>query len=157
MLDIFNRLKSSKSYIKWASEHENILSHFFCTIDNKGKITGNWEAGFFDLNSKKVTTFVISNEIFIKAEGEIIGNSNPENLDVKEVKVTFDKAILLALDFIKNEYPNQNLGNGFVSLSKGKWDITFITTNLYFLKVQISSIDEGLITAELIKDVVEKK
>jgi hypothetical protein len=159
--EVLNTLLSDELFLNWKTENpESFLSHFFAPLNKEFETKSNWEIGFF--NNDKITVFVPVNgkfgikpadEIFKKPEAKV------EQLNIEEVKLTFEDSLELFKKNLPEEFPNTDLGDGFVILQtyreKTLWNFTFITKKLKFINLKFNASSGELEDSQEV-DLVQK-
>lgn len=140
-------LKTSKIFHDWKKEHKKaFLSHFFFPLDENISLKGQEEIGFFDSDEEKIYVFISAGKDFVlKPADEVFKKEETvvEELDLKELKVDFDKAKDICASKITKFFPEEKKKDGFVVLQtldqKTLWNFTFITATLKFINVKINA------------------
>ena len=138
------------------------LSHFFSSVTAEGTPTQDWEVGFFNPATEKITVFLqTNNAIEIKPADDVFKNESMtvEKLDVEKVMIPFEKARELCLDNVPTYFPHEQFGNGFVTLQtingRTLWNFTFITRSLKFANVKINA-ENGEVSSHDVIELVQK-
>ena len=162
--ELLKKVTSDDLYLQWKKQHpQSYLTHFFCQIDASFLPKTNWEIGFYDRHSGKITVFaILSNDSFeIKPEDDVfqkevsvIEELNPDKITVDEEQAREACRVGLAQSF-----PGEHLGDGFLILQnieqKNLWNFTFISTTLKFLNVKIDA-ETGLVQSQQAINLVQK-
>jgi hypothetical protein len=147
---LLQSLEKSSIFQSWQQTHQNsIASHFFMQINHEFNSTSQWDIGFYDQESKKVTVFTLNDagNFEIKATDDVFATNANKVEQLKLTKDTLDFPLIIppALKVIKDEYPNLQtiLGNGFVILqtinNQTIWNISLITKQLTFLNLKLDA------------------
>ena len=95
--EMLERIQDNKDFKSWKKKHpEGYLSHFFCPISADCELKGDWEIGFYDPASEKMTVFSCGEKVGVKDnEDEVFKKPEQrvEELDIDPVKVDFAKAV----------------------------------------------------------------
>lgn len=160
--ELLKKLQKSPLYQDWQKNHPyNYLSHFFTPLSKNFTVKADWEIGFFNPETKKITVFAPLKEDFeIKPAEDVFKKQTAqvEKLDLTEVKTSLEKAGELCQEDLPQLFPGEQLGDGFLILQKfeGKtlWNFTFITKTLKFVNLKINA-ERGVVekhdTIELIQ------
>ena len=118
-------------------------------IDANFNSMGQWDIGYFDTNSKKVSVFTLNDagNFEIKATDDVFASNANKVEELKLTAKTLDFPLIIphSLKVIQQEYKNLEnfLGNGFVILQtlEGQtvWNISFITKQLTFLNLKMDA------------------
>ncbi len=149
-MDLLKQLKQEELFLEWKTQNpENFLSHFFTSLNKDFEIKSNWEVGFF--SNDKITVFVpIKKGFAIKPADDIFKKEGAkvEKLKLEEVKLTFDEALKIFKGNQSKQFPNEQLGDGFIILQtyQGKtlWNFTFITKKLKFVNLKINALSGNI-------------
>ena len=143
VLDVINRLQNEPKFKEWKKDNkDSFLVHAFRMIDETDK---DWQIGYYNKDDT-MTTFVIErDDIKITPEEQIF--KKPETkikpLDVKDVKIDFDKALEIATEKQKNSYKKDSPLKRILILQDldvgNVWNITFVTQCFNTLNFKICS------------------
>jgi hypothetical protein len=139
-------LEKSKEFEDWKKENkDSYFSYAFNMV--KGSDLEDWQLGFYDKKTDKVTTFIIKKQgIEIVPEQDIFKKDETEvkEIDMSEDKFTVDDILKKAQEFQENNCPKdapakiiiilQNL-QGFGNI----WNITYVTKAFNTLNMKIST------------------
>jgi hypothetical protein len=146
MQEILTALQENQLFKDWKKEN-SFLSHFFNQVSFDLKLKGSWEVGYFNKDSQKMTIFVQNGADFsIKPEDEVFKKPGDviEELNLDNVKITFEDALKVFKENVVKLFPNEKLGDGFVVLQQlqGKvlWNFTFVSKSIKFLNVKIDAV-----------------
>lgn len=162
--DLWESLSQNQLFLKWKKNHsKSYLSHFFCQLDNQFKTVSEWQIGLFDSETNKITVFVpIKGEDFeIKPEDEVFKkeDSKVELLEMKNLKISFDRAVEIFKANYQNFFPKSVLGGGFVIVQtldeRSLWNLTFITKEIKFVNIKIDT-RSGDISDHQVIEMVQK-
>lgn len=146
--DLWESLSQNQLFLKWKKNHsKSYLSHFFCQLDNQFKIVSEWQIGLFDSETNKITVFVLLKEtdFEIKPEEDVFKKeeSQVEPLEMKNLKISFEKAIEIFKANYQEFFPKSVLGGGFVIVQsldeRTLWNLTFITKEIKFVNIKIDT------------------
>ncbi len=161
--EMLEKIEGSKEYNAWKKKHpKGYLSHFFCPITADCELKSDWEVGFYDSASEKMTVFACGETITVKENEDDVfkkPGQQVEELDIKSVKIPFAKAVDMFATHVEELFPKAGRGDGFVILQnleqKTLWNFTFITKALKFINLKISA-ETGEIYAHLSMDLVDR-
>jgi hypothetical protein len=161
--ELFENLKKDELFQQWSSEHPNIfLSHFFSPLSSDFVLNSEFEIGFFDSDTAKITVFVsLKNGFEIKPADDVFKKPDEkvESLKFDEVKLSFEEALKIFKEESPKQFPSEQLGGGFVILqtyqNKTIWNFTFITKKLKFINLKINAIS-GKVEDKQNIDLVQK-
>ncbi|MBS3124509.1 hypothetical protein J4437_07835 [Candidatus Woesearchaeota archaeon] len=165
--EINSELIKEELFKDWKKLHPNsFLSHFFAvlpSIDFMSLSEDNWELGFFDPESKKITVFNRSNKNWVIKPADDVFKKETDSLEelkLQEIKLKTEEAFARFQEESKNAFPKEVCGQGFLILQKWNgstvWNFTFITRTLKFANLKINANDGSLFEQNLI-DLVDKK
>lgn len=146
--ELLDKLRKDDVHCLWNKNHpKSYLSHFFCRIDAKCSLKSEWETGFFDPVSGKITIFaeLENNSFAIKPADDVFKKEETEieKLEPGKVKVSLPAAIEYCLAALKKHFSSEVPGDGFLILqtidSKAVWNFSFITRSLKFVNVKINA------------------
>ena len=145
--EMLQRVEQSKEYLAWKKKHpQGYLSHFFCPVSQKCELKSDWEIGFYDANSEKMTVFRCGEKVLVtENEDEVFKKPEQrvEELDINLVKTDFAKAVGIFAEQVEELFPKAQRGDGFVILQnlegKALWNFTFITRDLKFINLKINA------------------
>ncbi len=161
--EVHQSLEQDQTFTGWKGQHtKSILSHFFLPLTADGQAKGNWEVGYYNPETEKITVFASTGNSFsIKPEDQVFSKETPkiDVLDISKVTVSF----MDALDVYKQQkaeaFASQQLGDGFVVLQviEGTplWNFTFISKTLQFCNLRISTTEKVVVSSQVV-DVVSK-
>ncbi len=145
---LLQSLEKEPLFSDWRKRHQqSFLSHFFCPISAKGELKSDWEIGYYDSKSGKITIFIeLPGKGFeIKPEDDVFKQETDqvEMLEMKNVKVSFADALKMFLEKAPTEFPKEQLGDGFIIIQtlkrKPLWNFTFVTRALKFVNLKINA------------------
>lgn len=145
---LWKSLSGSQLFLGWKKNHpQSHLSHFFCQLDDQFKAVSEWQIGMFDAENSKITVFVPlpKGDFEIKPEEDVFKkeDSKVEPLEMKNLKISFEKAIEIFKANYQNFFPKAVLGGGFAILQnlegKDLWNLTFITKEVRFVNIKIDA------------------
>lgn len=166
-IEIHSELIKEELFKDWKKLHTySFLSHFFIVLPSVELLSlseNDWEIGFFDLESKKITVFDKKNKNWaIKPADDVFKKETDslEELKLQEIKLNTEEAFSRFRQESVNVFPKEVCGQGFLILQKWKgivvWNFTFITRTLKFANLKINAADGSLFEHNLI-DLVDKK
>ena len=122
----------------------------------------DWEAGFYDLASEKMTVFACGETISIKEnEDEVFKKPEQrvEELKIDSIKIDFTKAVDVFAEHVEELFPKAGRADGFVILQnlegKSIWNFTFITRDLKFINIKINA-QTGKVDTHLSMDLIDR-
>ncbi len=140
------KLEENPDFNKWHSKNKDTyFSYAFKIPQEMG--TDEWQLGFYDRKSDKITTFTMAGgSVNIRLEEEIFKKDEMDvnKVELANVKLTFDNVVSRANDFQQSNFPKdkslktiailQNI-TGFGNI----WNITFITEIFNTLNIKIDA------------------
>ncbi len=161
--EMLAKIERSEDYKSWKKKHpQGYLSHFFCPISADCQLKSDWEIGFYDADSERMTVFAFSDTISVKEnEDEVFKKPEQrvEELEITSVKITFDKAVDVFAQHVEELFPKAGRGDGFVILQnlegKSLWNFTFITRDLKFINIKINATS-GEVDSHLSMDLIDR-
>ena len=140
------KLKESKEFKEWNNKNQdNFFSYAFKMLENSKSIP--WQLGFYHKTTDKVMTFIVDEtEIKIQQEEEIFKKPDMEvkQIDIKKVKISFEKILKKAEEFKKEKYPKELVSKTIAILQNLEeygtvWNITYVTHSFKTLNMKINS------------------
>src|SRR3989338_2285308 len=118
--EMLKRVEQSKEYLSWEKKHpRGYLSHFFCPITHDCELKSDWEIGFYDLDSEKMTVFVCGEKVALTNNEDDVfkkPEQRVEELNIDSVKTDFAKATEVFAGQVEELFPKSGRGDGFVIL-----------------------------------------
>ncbi|MBW2976748.1 hypothetical protein KY347_04855 [Candidatus Woesearchaeota archaeon] len=157
------KLNESSGFISWKNKSKDIFfSYAFRMIEeNSNKSNEDWQLGFYNKTTDKITTFTVNDAgIEIQQEQEIFKKPgmqvNP--LDIKKVKVPFEKILKETAGLQKKECPAELAGKTIAVLQNLEgygtiWNITCIMRSFKTLNVKINA-ETGKIMAHSLESLM---
>ena len=150
------KLKESEEFKNWSKKvPDSYFSYAFKIVEDDKK--ESWQLGYYHKTTDKITTFIVNKySIEIQKEEEIF--KKPEMdvrpIDIKKVKVPFEKILKKSEEFQKNKYPKEVVSKTIVILQNLKeygtiWNITYVTHSFKTLNIKISPENGKIITHNL--------
>ena len=149
------RLLDSEEFKEWQKNNkDSYLTYGFIMISPEVK--KEWQIGFYNPKRDTISTFTLGNEVIKNPEAEVFKDEKKViELDVEKIKITLNKALILAEELQVKKYPQhkalktmviiQNLGIGQV------WNITYITNTFKTLNIKIDSASGKAVKHDLIE------
>ena len=151
---IIEKLEASDEYVRWKKHNkETYLTHALNIMD--GQSFGDWQLGYFNKKSNKITVFELGDRISISPESEVFKKEETavKPLDKKKIKVDLKKVLDTANTLVQKKYPQilaqkiviilQNLELGQV------WNLTYISKSFEVLNIKISSEKGNVLSHDL--------
>jgi hypothetical protein len=162
-VEMLKKIEIDTQFKNWKKKHpQGYLSHFFCPISQDCELKGDWEVGFYDAASERMTVFACGEIVSLKEnEDEVFKKPEQrvEELEIKSVKVPFAKAVDVFAQNVEELFPKAGRGDGFVILQnlegKSLWNFTFITKALKFINVKIDA-NSGKVDSHLSMDLIDR-
>ena len=161
---VLQYLQQEPLFQDWQKQHgKSFLTHFFSPISSKGELKSNWEIGFYNQPSQKITIFVqlAQNGFEIKPEDDVFKKPTDkvEQLKMDNVKISFEEAWKIFQEKAATEFPKEVMGDGFIIIQtlnkKTLWNFTFITKSIKFANLKINTID-GKVEDHQVVELVDK-
>ena len=161
--EMLAKIEKSVGYKSWKIKHsQKYLSHFFCPISADCELKSEWEVGFYDADSEKMTVFACGENITVKENEDDVfkkPEQRVEELVIESVKVPFDKAVDIFAEHVEELFPKVGRGDGFIILQnlegKSLWNFTFITRDLKFINIKINA-ETGKVYSHLSMDLIDR-
>ena len=91
--EMLAKIKESKEYKSWNKKHpKGYLSHFFCPISVDCELKSDWEIGYYEPESEKMTVFACGEKVIIKEDADEVfkkPGQHVEELEIDSVKIPF--------------------------------------------------------------------
>ena len=144
----YDRLLKSKEFSK-----EGYLCSLFLVSDIKDLKNSNWQIDFYNKDSDTITSYIMSENIESSPKSEVFKeeNSEIEELNIKDVKITFKNAVKKAEEILKKY--NEEAVKIIVVLQKQKesiWNISYLTSKFNLINIKINTKDGKLIDEKII-------
>ncbi len=161
---LIESMQKDNLYQQWKKQHpRSYLSHFFCQLDNACQPKSEWEVGYFDPATEKITIFVPLNTggFEIKPADDVFKKKNEkvEQLEIDRVRINPDTAQKACQAQLQSSFARLPLGDGFLILQTLQqipvWNFTLITKTLQFVNIKINATN-GEVEKEGIVNVVEQ-
>ena len=149
-IDEIQRLESSDVFNEWKKENPNTyLTHAFIMLDPN--IKKEWQIGYYNEETDKITTFNVNDKITKNPEAEAFKKEGAINeLDIEKIKISFDKVLETADIIQKQKYSRCNPTNKIIilqNLNKQVWNITYVSNTMETLNIKVDAE-----TGEVISD-----
>ena len=162
-MEMLAKIEKSEKYPAWKKKHpKGYLSHFFCPISADCELKSEWEVGFYDADSEKMTVFAYGETITVKENEDDVfkkPEQKVEELKIYSVKTEFTKAVDAFAEHVEELFPKAGRGDGFVILQnlegKALWNFTFITRDLKFINIKINAAN-GEVDSHLSMDLIDR-
>ncbi|MBI2651684.1 hypothetical protein HYX01_04390 [Candidatus Woesearchaeota archaeon] len=149
------KLKKSTEFLEWSKENTNNFFSYAFQIPEENK--EDWQLGFYQKSTDKMTTFIVgATLITIRKDEEIFKKPDMEliPIDVKKVKVSFNKISKKAINFQKENYPKELISKTIAILQNLKecgdhWNITYITHSFNALNIKVNAENGEVISHSL--------
>ena len=146
-------LEKSSTYTNWKKDNLSTYLVNCFKMTDPGK-DSDWQIGYYDKDSKKITTFLVGDEIILNNQDDVLrekGIIQPLNLE--NIKITYDEAIESALNCQNEKYPGnaplkkivvlQNIDEGEI------YNVTFVTQSFKTLNIKVSHVDGKIISDKM--------
>lgn len=161
--EMLAQVEESKDYKAWKKKHsKGYLSHFFCPISADCELKSDWEIGFYDPDSEKMTVFACGKTITVKENEDDVfkkPEQRVEELEIDTANIDFAKAVDVFAQHVEELFPKAGRGDGFVILQnlegKSLWNLTFITKDLKFINLKINA-KTGAVDSHLSMDLIDR-
>ncbi len=161
--EILKKVEGSAPFLTWKKKHpQGYLSHYFCPITADCELKSEWEVGFYEPQSERITVFACGDIITVKEnEDEVFKKPEQkvEELKINSASIPFAKAVDIFAAHIEELFPKAGRGDGFVILQsldqKALWNFTFITKDLKFINLKINATT-GEVDSHLSMDLIDR-
>ncbi|GAI03362.1 unnamed protein product, partial [marine sediment metagenome] len=102
------KLKESSEFKKWISKNKkSYLTYAFTMIENSEK--SEWQIGYYDKKSDKVTVFTINNNIEINPEQDVFKKPGTavKKINLKDVKFSLDNILKKTQNIKEKKYSKE--------------------------------------------------
>ncbi|RJQ19018.1 hypothetical protein C4580_05555 [Candidatus Woesearchaeota archaeon] len=150
-----SKLTTSTAFNTWHTEHKHhFLAHAFLLLDDANKDT--WQFGFYNPETKKMTTWLVSKTLTHTQEQEILETGAPiQKLDPALVTIEPEKAIALAEDIRKKEHAKEIPIKHFFIIQMidgaATYNITYFCQSFNTLNIKIHAKDGSIISSTIQK------
>ncbi|MBN2566603.1 hypothetical protein JXB02_00785 [Candidatus Woesearchaeota archaeon] len=152
-LDTIARLEKDAAFAIWRNGHPDAyLAHVFYMKQQQGE---DWQVGYYDKASDRITTFVLGETVQQNPESEVFKKGGAvERLDMAAVRLDVPDALDAAIGFQRAEYPTELPGQAIVILQRlplGQvYNITLITLAFKSLNIKLDAATAKVLRHELI-------
>ena len=152
---VLGKLEKDHNFNKWKkSKSGSYFSYAFRMLMESEE--NEWQIGYYDKASDKITTFVVGGSVEMKPEEEVFKKESMEVLPVdrKKVKMKLNDIVDAAKNFQHKKYPHdmpvkiiailqnlENLGN--------VWNLTFVTAAFNTLNMKINAENGKIVEHKL--------
>ncbi|MBW3001642.1 hypothetical protein KY338_00610 [Candidatus Woesearchaeota archaeon] len=147
---LIQEIESTKEFKDWKEKHPDFyLVHAFVMKDQSNQEV--WQIGYYDKNTNKMEIIVKQGDKIEFAPAQEILKASQEilPLDPDEVKIDYNKAIEIALDCIKENYPKEPILKNFFIIQHLEgatiYNITYVAQTFKTINVKVSSTDGKII------------
>ncbi len=149
-IEALKELEESKIFKDWKKENrESFLAHGFIMGENS-----DWQIGFFNPGTEKILTFVISDNISMNPESEIM-KKKVDEIDISKIKVNMDEAFNITDDLQKEKYKQHPALKKFAILQNTDknqiWNITYVTRTFKTINIQVDTESGKVISDQLVE------
>ena len=140
------KLQQSPSFRKWHDKNKSTYFSYAFKIPQEMQ-ENEWQLGFYDSKSDKITTFVMKNDsIDIRKEDDVFKEDETKvhQLEMDKIKLDLNEALAKAVEFQSKNYPKDRSVKTIAILqniagSGNIWNITFITESFNMLNMKIDA------------------
>ena len=154
--DFYQKLIESQIFLDWQKENpEDYLVHFYSQLDNSFKPNTDWEIGFYNPETDKITIFIVGSEISLKPQDEAFKKEGKvDKLDLDKTNVDFDQSIEEFKKIKDEKYSAELTLNGFIILqnfqNKLMWNVSYALKSMNILNVKINAETKEIISDQSI-------
>ena len=139
------KLEESPEFKQWRKKSKSTYFSYAFRIPQE--MPNEWQLGFYDRKSDKITTFVINEvDVKIRPEEEIFKKEDTKINEVQlgNVKITFDNAVMKAKEFQEKNFPKDRSIKTIAILQNlpelgNVWNITYVTESFNTLNMKIDA------------------
>ena len=144
--EILEKIESSKEFNTW-----NKTSYYLAYMFTSNK--EEWQIGYYNKESEKMTTFKISETIVKLPESDVFKEKKTvKKLNLNKVKIDFKEAINRCKEEHKKLYPMSAVSKQIIILQHLKegqvWNITSFTTTMNTINIKIDSSTGKILSKE---------
>lgn len=142
----YERLSQSDAFR--GKEEGSFLSSVSLMSDFNKLDKAVWQMDFFNPATKKILSFVMKENIQIKADQDMFQAFSVQELDVSLVKFEFDDAMKASETIVKGEF-NDMPGSVIAVLQKRAnllWIITFVTVSMNVACIEINAENGDIVS-----------
>lgn len=152
--EALKKVEKTKEFKDWKKTNpESYFSFAFIMLEQNET---PWQVGYCTKSTERVTTFILSEPVEVKADEEVFKEPEEKILEINTEKLIlpFKKIIENADSFIKKEYPREMLTKKIVILQNIKdigtiWNITSISASFNTINLKIDPKDGSVINHKL--------
>lgn len=141
---VLKLVEDSDVFKNWHKKHANFyLCAFFRNIGNMDNI--EWQVHYYWPENDTITVFSVGAEINIVEEDSLILKRNDEKVEelkLDNINVDLLRALEIADNYIKENYPKEEIVKRLIILQKLKrivWNITCMTLSVNLLNVKLDA------------------
>lgn len=161
--EALKKLESSGEFKEWRKKNkDDYLVHGFATLVGYDDEPFNWQIGYYNKKTDKVTPFDVSNEISVGQPAEAFKKTEsiPE-LEIEKVKLSLEDALKIAREKQEKDYKQEFPMKIFVVIQdyskfKNIWNITLVTAKFNTLNIKVDS-STGKIKADKVTSFMDFK
>ncbi|MFH1331749.1 MAG: hypothetical protein ABIH63_00500 [archaeon] len=137
---LFKKLCSSSELKDFKGKHKGAFLYACFYVSD-----GNWQYDFYNPKDNFITTFEVSDVIKVTPVDRAFDTASKiSGLDLKRIKVDYDKALDVVQKFIAKQYPGDKFFTKTITIlqnlqDKVIWNMTFLTSTLKLINVKLDA------------------
>jgi len=150
------KLEDNKDFKKWQHKNKGTYFSYSFKIPQEMK-EDEWQFGFYNSKSDKITTFVIEGDnVHIRPEEDVFKREETKinEVELEKVKLSFDGAIQKANEFQQKNFPKDRSIKTISILQNlpelgNIWNITYVTEAFNTLNLKIDALNGKILEHNL--------
>lgn len=154
--EALKNLENSEEFKKWKKENkDDYLVHGFATLINYYDEPFNWQIGYYNKKTDKITPFDVGENVVVGEPSDAFKKTETiQELDMKKVKISLAEALKKAEHKQKEEYAKQTPMKIFCVIQnyetyKEVWNITLVTASMNTLNMKINPTNGKIVEDKL--------
>ncbi|MFH1827988.1 MAG: hypothetical protein ABH824_01865 [Nanoarchaeota archaeon] len=155
VLQTIKKIEGNKKFKEWMNKYPgSYLSYAFCIIE--GKTVGEWQIGYYNKETDKITTFMINEELTICPEEEVFKKNDMKvrRINLNKIKINLDDILIKVDELAKKKYTQEMITKKIVILQNldemgNIWNITNITKSFNTLNIKVNTENGKILSHDL--------
>ena len=150
------KLEDDKDFKKWQNKNKGTYFSYAFKIPQEMK-EDEWQLGFYNPKSDKITTFVIAGgNVNMRPEEDVFKREETKinKVDIDKIKLSFDSVIKEANEFQQKNFPKDRSIKTIAILQNlselgNIWNITYVTEAFNTLNIKIDALSGKILEHNL--------
>jgi len=149
--EAYARLQNTEEFRKFSENNFNAFLSSFALMSSFEELeTKPWQINFYVPETKKMTTFIMTDLVEVSHEQDILKKGEIKELKLEDIKIAFNQ-IFDSAKIVYEEKKTEDAQTIVVLLQKNDhvaWTITFVSATMKMLSVQINAETADIIEAK---------